>query len=363
MKFTEYESQFDALIRRIENTAPTDDREKERFGIITEILRGIQPNPVRADELTPITREKVGHLVQGTMANSGAAGFPELVELFLFLVRCVREQELRSTGPTSGVWGRIIEYFVVNDAKLTADEKREWDYVWNGMPKTIYLSLGEHIRMIEEAMAKKIADWKAEATKMEDRLGTQMLDMEAKLEKSEAVVTKFRSDYNFVGLAKGFRELANDKEEEEARAFKLLTIIGGIMLVPVIARLIPGLGQDSIFEVSKGSLSTVNFGKLIPLTLLEIILLYFFRITLQNYFSLRAQLVQLKLRYSLCQFVEAYADFAKEHSTTSGGQSTLGRFEGLIFSSIVLDSSKVPATIDGIDQLARLIAEARRKPE
>ncbi|HDR1868661.1 TPA: hypothetical protein SIC62_000746 [Pasteurella multocida] len=63
--------------------------------------------------------------------------------------------------------------------------------------------------------------------------------------------------------------------------------------------------------------------------------------------------MQLELRKTLCQFIQSYADYAKEIKEKD--RSSLEKFENLIFSSILSDSEKVPSTFDGLEQLANLI--------
>lgn len=95
----------------------------------------------------------------------------------------------------------------------------------------------------------------------------------------------------------------------------------------------------------------------IPFTGAEIILLYFFRVILNHYNSLQTQIMQLELRQSLCQFIQSYADYAKEIKEKDG--ASLEKFENLIFSSILSSPDKVPSTFDGLEQLSNLIKNMR----
>lgn len=89
----------------------------------------------------------------------------------------------------------------------------------------------------------------------------------------------------------------------------------------------------------------------------EIILLYLFRVVLGQFRSVKAQLLQIDLRISICQFVESYADYVSRLRTKDS--SALAKFEALIFSGLVTEEAGIPSTFDGTEQIARLIRSIR----
>ncbi len=90
-----------------------------------------------------------------------------------------------------------------------------------------------------------------------------------------------------------------------------------------------------------------------PTLTLQIVLVYFFRIALFNYKSVKAQLLQLELRKTLCQFIQSYSSYAKEMKATDN--SSLEKFENLIFSGIIANEENLPSTFDGLEQLSKII--------
>ena len=96
---------------------------------------------------------------------------------------------------------------------------------------------------------------------------------------------------------------------------------------------------------------------LMPYLGLEFILLYLFRVVLKHYNSIQTQIMQIELRQSLCQFIQSYADYAKEIKEKDG--TSLDKFENLIFSSIVSTSEQVPSTFDGLEHITNLIKSAK----
>lgn len=91
----------------------------------------------------------------------------------------------------------------------------------------------------------------------------------------------------------------------------------------------------------------------------ELILAYFFRVALHGYKGVKAQLIQIDLRMTLCQFIQDYAEYAKEVRRDS--PSLLDRFDQLVFSGIVNSEGAIPSTFDGMEQLANLIDKVKSK--
>ena len=92
---------------------------------------------------------------------------------------------------------------------------------------------------------------------------------------------------------------------------------------------------------------------LIPLISLEIILIYFFRVVLMNYRSVKAQILQIELRQTLCEFIQSYANYSS--AIKEKDKEVLNKFENLIFSGVLSDPEKLPSTFDGLEQIAALI--------
>ena len=92
----------------------------------------------------------------------------------------------------------------------------------------------------------------------------------------------------------------------------------------------------------------------LPLATVELILFYFFRMSLMDWKSTSGQILQLKNKKSCLQFIETYIDFKKER-----GDVGLEKFEALIFSGIVADEAKIPPVLDGLDQMANVLKTLR----
>jgi len=179
---------------------------------------------------------------------------------------------------------------------------------------------------------------------------------QTKVDKLEETLKKQQSLLNFAGLSKGFHDLLIQKSSEAESLYKWLVSMGIIMVIPLIC-IIFGWLPDSILKEN----TSLNYViKIVPFISLEIILIYFFRVILQNYKSVKAQVLQIELRRTLCQFIESYTDYSND---VKGDKETnpLEKFENLIFSGIISDSENLPSTFDGMDQITKLLTSLKGK--
>lgn len=96
----------------------------------------------------------------------------------------------------------------------------------------------------------------------------------------------------------------------------------------------------------------------LPLAVAELFLLFYFRILLTNYNSANAQLLQLKMRESVCQFIEEYIKFKKTCNVDE-----LEKFESLIFSNLMPSAEQIPSTFEGLDHLGKILGEFKPKKD
>ncbi len=94
-----------------------------------------------------------------------------------------------------------------------------------------------------------------------------------------------------------------------------------------------------------------------PAIALEVILVYFFRVVLLHFRSIKAQILQLELRVALCQFIEGYSTYAKTMKKDDG--ASLDKFEKLIFSGLSANEDQMPTTFDGAEALTKLFKDIK----
>lgn len=167
-----------------------------------------------------------------------------------------------------------------------------------------------------------------------------------------------RTDLNYLNLSKAFTGMLTQKKDELAENVTSLKWLGGLAVVAPVLLLIANLiwpmaGQQQ--EFTSGALAQHYVSRVGPIVVVEALVIYYFKIILQQYYSLKSQILQVQFRNSLCSFIEGHSDFKKEHKDID-----FSLFDKLIYSPIVQSSDKVPAAFDGFDQILKLIKEIKR---
>ena len=244
----------------------------------------------------------------------------------------------------------IIKNEILNDAINNESEVRsQIIYASYMMPAHIVKSLFEHEKF------EVISDFSAKLDNAEKLREDWDRELTAKHKSVEALGEKIdgiKTGFNFVGLYKGFGDLSNKKADELNLLFLSLTGMSVLILAPLVYEFF----QFSVFSGEAG-FQIAELLKLIPLVSMELIFIYFFRIILMNYRSTKAQIMQIELRQTLCQFIQSYAEYASE--IKSKDATSLEKFEHLIFSGIVSDTEKLPSTFDGLEQIGKLLKNVK----
>lgn len=209
----------------------------------------------------------------------------------------------------------------------------------------------ENKETIETFLSKKEKGIETFLSEKEEEIENLLSEKEKSVKRLENALNEQKTAFNFVGLSKGFENLLDKKFTSRKWTFRFLIGIS-------IALLATPLVYIYLFFNNLEIIKNPELWKpLLPFIGLEIIFLYFFRVILNHYNSIQTQIMQLELRQSLCQFIQSYADYAKEIKEKD--DISLEKFENIIFSNILSDGNKVPGTFDGIETLANLIKEIR----
>ncbi len=180
-------------------------------------------------------------------------------------------------------------------------------------------------------------------------------------EKLEESVKKYEDAFNFVGLNKGFSLLLKTKKNERCGLIVIMSIISVLIIGPLIYKLWH-LSSDmnnytGFAYILKNSAPQINISSTMLFLFSAIsyiaVMLYFFRVTLFNYKSVCAQILQIELRMTLCRFILHYSKHAKVIRDNSG--PTLDKFESIIFSGLVANEGDLPATFDGLEHISTLL--------
>jgi hypothetical protein len=305
------------------------------------------------DEYCKINIEWIGeHFVRQIQSfdRRGEQASENLVDIFVMAYRFLCELDFSQPGDLS---------FELRSVKSFAEEKLDL-FQGANRRQMVYANYSMPIQMLKRLVQdpslfhfRAFADSATAATKLKADWDKEL---EQKTNETNALrdsINQIKTQYNFVGLVKGFESLAEKKKLQRRTTFQSLFAIGFAMILLISGQL--GYNLYHLDEIEKHR--AMLFYSVPAVFALEIVLLYFFRILLVNHRSFQTQLLQLELRISLCQFIQSYAEYASKIKKQDA--SALEKFESLVFSSVISDSEKLPATFDGVEQLAKFVKSLR----
>jgi hypothetical protein len=320
------------------------------------MLGGMESTPETFDHYCPMNLRIFGE--RFIVVADQIALNPEQTDNFEFIVgvayRFLCELEISHPGEIDFELRSVRTFFQNHFNSLSPNMQREIVFIHHTMPTFIIKELINHpnIKIIKEfnnqykSAEALAAEWQTELNKRENavtRLSSSIKDLE--------------SEYNFVGLAHGFKKLSEEKESEKFFS-------RGVLFILAVLMFFPALGELAMIYTNRDHLD--DYKNIIlfsapAIIAIELLLIYFFRVALGNYKSAKAQLLQINLRLSLCQFIQSYTEYST--NIKKSDSSALEKFESLVFSSINLSDDGIPATFDGIEQIAMLVKSAKSKGE
>ncbi|MFV3288425.1 hypothetical protein ACNFBR_06775 [Pseudomonas sp. NY11955] len=321
------------------------DNEKHKFLLefIGTTLYHINSYPEAFDERCIMNIASVGDRFMGEV-KSFSLNMEDAEHLFAYCYRFVIEFQLSSPNAISSellsILARVsdFEYGSASSQVRYAGHQM----LVNVVQHYLYHPSLTSLKNLPEVIKRS----ESERSEAEKSIGAREERVKALAEKLETYETAF----NFVGLYAGFKSLRVTKVSERRWNFFYLLVLGTLLLVPVVLKFFATLEAPA----SHGP----DYVGLAALAGLELLILYFFRVALQNFKSIKAQLLQIDLRMTLCQFVQSYAEYSKD--ARAGSPGLLERFEQVVFSGIVNDESAIPSTFDGLDKLAEVVGKLRK---
>ncbi|MDN3647873.1 hypothetical protein QWZ13_02970 [Reinekea marina] len=241
--------------------------------------------------------------------------------------------------------------FVFNNVELfEANAKEQIEYAIRDMPINIFKSI------VNSDSIESIKDFNAvssKAEKLKEEWEQDLSARETRVDRLKKSLSEYENGFNFVGLYQGFDDLAEAKSTERDNILFWLRILSVIIVFPILAELIVIYQNlDNISGIRDGLIVS-----LFPTLSLAAIAIYYFRVLLFNYKSVKSQLLQIDLRKTLCRFIQHYSEYSSEIKKQDA--DSLEKFENIIFSGIVTEDGSLPSTYDGIEQLGKLIKSAK----
>ena len=321
---------------------------------LLQIIELMISNAARFDEYCTANIEWIGDHFMREVRE-----FPDLPEdkrsvaiasAFTSAFRFLCELEFTQPADPSFEVRRIGTFVDENLELFTGNDRQQITFARYSMPVQVAKKLLNDPAIAEfrkfsqtvEAAAKLKTDWDAE-------LDQRRVHVESIKEGLKGAT----SSYNFVGLVDGFRHLAAAKITERRVAFWSLIALALVMVTPPAGQIAYVLAHIDTIESKKGLLLYT----LPTILAIEVILIYFFRVVLAQFRSVKAQVLQLDLRIALCQFVQSYAEYSVK--VKKDDPNVLAKFEAVVFSSLVPENDRIPSTFDGAEQLTNLIKSIR----
>ncbi|EIW8602365.1 hypothetical protein FKC81_21780 [Klebsiella pneumoniae] len=159
-------------------------------------------------------------------------------------------------------------------------------------------------------------------------------------------LNEYKSEYNFVLLSKAFSNLLHTKQDEYQKNHH------SVIFFSVLLVLIPtGALINHIFELYKVEFNLSALAYYLPILSLELLMFYFMRLYYIEGKAIKAQLLQIEQRLSLCEFIH---DYVETKSKSGSEKESWSLFEKLIFSPIQVSSENIPSLLDGASSIAEL---------
>ncbi|MDD2774750.1 MAG: hypothetical protein PHU06_02210 [Gallionella sp.] len=349
------------------------DLDKFLVSSLVDFLREIKAAPQKFDENCPYCIKvrgfgrylfaKLNEIKEETDPNNISSAFLQETFIWFFYIFC--EREFWDDFP----YHRAIKEFALKNLTLFDPEAQfAITTASYGLPALLIKYYFQESSIKEFITnTKKFEQIKTESQRELDEREKRVAALNETLKEQETA-------FNFVGLNKGFNELSDKKKRELNFAFWGMVTLGIVMIgillyefghitaytAPIASLHMAASAVPATSAVSAASSiqNTPIYGML-PLAAIEFLLVYFFRIILSNYRSIKTQQLQIELRMTLCQFIQSYAEYAKDIKVND--PSALEKFENLIFSGILTDQQQLPSTFDGIEAISKLVESVRKK--
>lgn len=322
-----------------------------RVSLSSQIIQLIHQNPKDWDERCSFNIKFVGDQFLSCLQNFDIESTSDSDRIYVLSYRFLCEFDFFDADNEGNHELDAIKKQVLEDTdKFDRGLKSQIIYASYFMPANLTKDL---INNSDIRAFKGFEEKIVEAKELRDKWDEEIDSKKLVIEKLKDNLNEYKIGFNFVGLYKGFAELADKKSEEALLLFWALIGMGLLIISPLIFEIV-----FAATEIYSGkSFGNEHFVILIPLISVEIIMLYFFRIILLNHRSVKAQILQIELRKTLCQFIQSYGDYSVDIKKQDSG--ALEKFESLIFSGILSDPGKLPSTFDGVEQIGNFIKNVK----
>ncbi|WP_416757421.1 hypothetical protein ACNI65_14205 [Roseateles sp. So40a] len=318
------------------------------------ILRFMISAPIEFDKYSPINSKWIGKaFIDAVREFKQTTGTEEdLADIFTMAYRFLSELQFSMPEDLTIELRQVISFAQDNLNEFSSQHQRQLIYASFIMPASIARELLHHPHIESIRSFNENQD---SAAKLKQQWDDEIASKEKRVEALRTELSGLETGFNFVGLVHGFKNLVDQKKAEQRFAFWCLVALGIAVTTPLLFELWLIVSHQTNFSNYKDFFIYA----VPPAIAMELILIYFFRVVLLHFRSVKAQLLQLEFRATLCQFIQSYATYSSEIKKTNN--VALEKFESLVFSGLLSNEDKLPATFDGADQIVKLFKSARNQ--
>ncbi|MCD1648674.1 hypothetical protein [Marinobacter adhaerens] len=336
---------------RIDGLVPSDDFEKQRNSLIRLVVGSMEAKPEQWDQTCQINIDWIGdQFISRLSDEEKELAKDRLDDICAMCFRFIFELYLSIKNDLSMEFEAAKRFVFNNLDFFEHDARQQIEFAIRDMPISIFKSVANS-DAIESI--KNFNSISAKAEKLKNDWEKDLEAREIRVNQLKESLSEYENGFNFVGLYQGFDDLSEEKTREKNNIVFWLRVLPVIIFLPIIVELY-------VIYSHIQNLETVINGLLIsilPTLSLVGISIYYFRVLLFNYKSVKSQLLQIELRKTLCRFIQNYSEYSTEIKEKDAG--SLEKFENIIFSGIVSDEGSLPSTYDGIEQLTKFIRSFR----
>jgi len=341
-----FQNLYDKIEIEIKGVARDTD-EYLMLNLISQTSRYITKYPDTFDDRCLFNIENMGGVL---LTEASGFNFSERENFELLFAVCYRfllEYQICTPSEVPDGIRAALHEVVIGEMSLSPRAMSQLKYAEHQMVIHVVKEYLHHPKMIDlKKLPEFLSRADADTKKFEEDFSTR----NEKVQSLKDALEKHEDSFNFVGLSDGFKRLRKQKSGEKFRGLIFLVLLALVMLFPFAFKFYAVLKPESKIVID------LDFYFL--LLGFELLLMYYFRICLQNFKAVKAQLLQIDLRMTLCQFIQSYAKYAKEIKGKDA--DLLVRFEQVVFSGIVSSDEAIPSTFDGVEQIAKLITSIKK---
>ena len=336
---------------KVDSLVPSDDFEKQRNSLIRLVVSSMGNKPEQWDELCEINIGWIRDQYISRLSDEEKELTKErLDDICSMCFRFLFELYLSMKNDLSMEFEAAKRFVFNNVDSFECSAREQIEFAIRDMPIAIFKTIANS-DSIESIKDFNAISSKAEKLKVDWE--NELAAKEGRVNKLRDSLAEYENGFNFVGLYQGFDDLATTKSTERDNILFWLKVLSVLIVLPVLAELFVIYNYiDNIAAIKDGLIVSI-----FPTVSLGAIAIYYFRVLLFNYKSVKSQLLQIDLRKTLCRFIQHYSEYSSEIKKQDA--ESLDKFENVIFSGIVTDDGSLPSTYDGVEQISKLIKSVK----